>query len=338
MIVSYRTRQFSKRLWRVILALVLAAIVLVLCWALWLRRFIVYTSDGVRLDFDLSQEFPQGQTAPGNKPVSNPDIYFTEPQPSKPPVVEENKNFSGYYVTVEELLNQLDSVLDQILALPADTPVLVDVKGYWGYFYYTSAVGESSSSFDMATMDAFFAAVRESGVHVIARLPAFRDYDLVDKNYACGVKKVGGGHYVDAGRCYWADPAMEKVQDHLVQITRELRDLGFDEVAFTDFAIPDAADVAYTGDREAALQSAMDTLLAACSRDDFVISFITTDPSFALPDGNCRLYLQDVAAADVQTVLASMDPSVVERTVFFSNSNDTRFDVCGVIRPLKMAE
>ena len=180
--------------------------------------------------------------------------------------------------------------------------------------------------------------MRESGVHTIARLPAFRDYDFVDKNYNCSVKKVGGGHYVDAGRCYWADPAMEKVQEHLVQITLELRDLGFDDVAFTDFAIPDAADVAYTGDREAALQSAMDTLMTACSQGDFVISFITTDPSFALPDGNCRLYLQDVAAADVQRVLAGMDPSVVERTVFFSNSNDTRFDACGVIRPLKMAE
>ena len=338
MIVSYRTRQFSKRLWRVILVLALVAVMLVLCWALWLRRFIVYTTDGVRLDFDLTQEFPQGQTAPTNQPLSPPDIYFTDPEPSKPPVVEDNAGFSGYYVTVEELQTQLDTVLEQILALPEDTPVMVDVKGYWGYFYYTSALGTGSSSFDMAVMDAFFAAVNASGVHTIARLPAFRDYDFVDKNYACSLKTANGNHFVDDGRCYWADPALEKVQVYLVQITRELRDLGFDEVAFTDFCFPDSPKLVYNGDREQALQAAANTLLSAFGQEDFVISFITTDPSFALPDGNCRLYLQDIAAADVQAVLSAMDPDVVERTVFFSSSNDTRFDACGVIRPLKMAE
>lgn len=336
--LSYRTRQFYRRLFRVLLALVLAAVILVLCWSLWLRRFIVYTADGVRLNFQLEQNFPQGQVSQQAKPTTVPNIYFTETQPSTPPITEEDPHFSGFYVTVEELLSELDAVLVRIQALPEDTPVMLDVKGYWGYFYYSSDLGDSSKSFDAAAMDGFFAAAEASGVHLIARLPAFRDYDFASKNISCGLKTKEGYLWVDADRCYWLDPANEKVLNHLVQITEELRDMGFDEVAFTNFCFPGTEQVVYEGDRQQILVDTAAALASTCARDDFAVSFISTDPTFPLPDGNCRLYLQDVAAADVQTVLMLLAPGVMERTVFFTQSNDTRFESCGVIRPLVMAE
>ena len=341
MMISYRTRQIYRRLWRVIWILALVTALVIACWVLWLRRFVVYTNQGVRFDFDLPQEFPQGQVSQQTPNTSVPDIYFTDPPPTKPPVVEENENYAGYYVTVDDLLankDKLDVLLAQIQALPEGTPLMVDVKGYWGYFYYDSELGTGSSSLDIAAMQAFFEAVNASGVHAIAKLPAFRDYDFADQNNACGLKIDKGYLWVDSGRCYWLDPGSEKVQAYLVQIARELRDLGFDEVAFTNFTIPEDEAIVYPGDRQAALDQAAQTLLDACVKEDFVLSFITEDPGFALPEGNCRLYLENVAAADVQTVISAMDPSIVERTVFFAHSNDTRYDICGVIRPLNMAQ
>lgn len=350
--LSYRSRQVLRRVGQVAVVLLLAAVVLLLCWVLWLRRFVIYTADGVRLDFSMSQQFPQGQTDFTGQDMFVPDIYFSQPAPTvpdqptlpslpnpgdDPPAVEQGR-FVAYHVSLEELMNERDMVLKRIQALPEGTPVMLDVKGYWGYYYYTSQLGSTSNSFDGATMDAFFAAVHESGAYAIARLPAFRDYDFALNHVACGLKESRGYLWVDEGRCYWLDPANEVAVEHLAQIIRELRDLGFDEVAFTEFRFPDTEEILYTGDRQQAIANAAATLASAFARDNFAVSFITTDPTFPLPEGNCRLYLQDIAAADVQTVLMLMDSAVIRRTVFFTASNDTRFDACGVIRPLKIAE
>ncbi len=338
MAIPYKTRKFYGRIFRFLLILLVFVLIATICWVLWLRRFVIYTDEGVKLDFQLSQQLPQGQTSQPENTIRPPEIYFSQPAETKPPVEDQTAQFQGYYVTVEELQTDLEAVLQKIQSLPENTPVMVDVKGYWGYFYYSSQLGSSSSSFNMAVMDAFFAAVRDSGAYTIARLPAFRDYDFADKNLQSGLKDDRGYLWVDPDRCYWLDPASDAVLTYLIQICKELRDLGFDEVSFLNFCFPDTKEVVYEKDREEVLKNAAQNLVSTCTTANFVVSFITTDPAFPLPEGNCRLYLQNVAAADVQTVLTLMEPGVQERTVFFTTSNDTRYQVCGIIQPLIMAD
>ena len=70
----------------------------------------------------------------------------------------------------------------------------------------------------------------------------------------------------------------------------------------------------------------------------FTISFVGTDPSVPLPEGRCRLYLKNVAAADVETTAAATglaEPAI--RLVYLTEVHDTRDDVCGVLRPLEAA-
>lgn len=321
------------------LALVLVVLLVVLCWALWLRRFIVYTGDGARLDFTLSQQWPLGQTGQATEPISMPDIYFTQTTTTLPPVIEDiTDNFLGYYVTLESLQTELDTVLEQILALPEGTPVMLDVKGYWGYSYYTSSHSSSSGSFDMTVMDPFFEAVNASGVHAIARLPAFPNYAFASQNTSCGLKESRGVLWVDENHCYWLDPGSEGTLNHLMQMCEELEGMGFDEVAFTQFCFPDTDKVVYTQDKADTIAKSALALANACASDRFAVSFITNDPAFPLPEGNCRLYLQDVAAADVEKVLSMMEESVASRAVFFTVTKDTRYEACGVIRPLAMAQ
>lgn len=338
--ITYKARQFYRRLFRVLLVLVMAALILLLCWVLWLRRFIIYTADGVRLDFSLSQQWPLGHTGQASAPITHPDIYFSDPTTTVPPTTEavDPDRFEAYHVSLDELQNELDAVLERIQQLPAGTPVMLDVKGFWGYFYYSSSLGASSSSFDMGVMDAFFAAVNDSGAYAIARLPAFRDYAFALAHTECGLKVAGGYLWVDSDRSYWLDPGSDGTLEHLIAITRELRALGFDEVAFTHFAFPDTDQVVYKHDKVETITKAAKALANACADSDFAVSFITADHTFPLPEGNCRLYLQDVAAVDVQILLQQMAADVARRTVFFTNSNDTRYQQCGVIKPLKMAQ
>lgn len=335
--ISYRTRQFYRRLWLTVLALALAALTLLLCWVLWLRRYVVYTPDGARLDFSLSQKWPQGATNQEVISLTKPDIYYTEKEEPQGPE-QTDIRFQGYFVTVDELLEDLDGTLEKILALPENTPIMVDVKGYWGYFYYSTNAGcGTSGSFDMATMDAFFKAVNEAGLYTIARMPAFRDYAFAAEHISSGLKTQAGYLYVDPDRVYWLDPMDDAVLTYLIQISKELEAMGFDEVAFQDFRFPDTNQVVYDTDRDVAITKAAQTLATTCANDHFAVSFITTDSNFPLPEGNCRLYLQDVAAYDVQDVLALLSPETAKRVVFFTNSNDTRYEKCGVIRPLYMA-
>ena len=63
----------------------------------------------------------------------------------------------GYYVDAEAL-KDIDGVKTQIAALEPGTSVMVDVKGIYGDFYYSSSVGEKrSTKIDPAKMDELIA-------------------------------------------------------------------------------------------------------------------------------------------------------------------------------------
>jgi uncharacterized lipoprotein YmbA len=86
------------------------------------------------------------------------------------------------------------------------------------------------------------------------------------------------------------------------------------------------------------VEAAAATLVTACATDHFAVSFLAYQPDLILPEGNCRLYLADVAAADVSDMLSqTVVADKLRKVVFFAQTNDTRYDVCGTLRPLELA-
>ncbi len=339
MIFSYRTRRIFRRILRFLALAAAVGLVVLLCWLLWLQRYVRYTPDGVVLDFSMSLQLPEGVVAKPVEPGLSVSIHYGEEEelvPEEEPLLQQ---LQGYYVTVDELMNDLAGVQQKIQALPKGSSVLLDVKGTWGYFFYPTTVGDTTSeSFDMAVMDAFFATVNDLGLHTVARLPAFQDYDYGRKNYSCGLAAPAGHLWYGENNCYWLNPENDQVLTYLIDICRELRSMGFDEVVFKDFCFPDTEEIVYSGDRTQALNKAIRTLVTACANADFTVSFITDDPLLTLPEGSCRLYLENVAAADVaDTLLKFTVPDPATQLVFFAQTNDTRYDVAGVLRPLDMA-
>jgi len=336
--LSYRSRRALRRLGTAMLVLAMIAAVALLCWLLWLNRFVVYTKDGVKLDFGLSDSFQPGQLA-GTQPTEN-TIYIEYEQtvPTEPPSTE-LKQMSGYYIPAEKLKGDLTELKNQISQLPKGTPVMLDVKNIKGEFYYSSLVGNPSAAVSQAAIDDLIAFLRDGDYYVIGRLPAFRDYLFGLRNVACGLMDINKVHLValwmDESKCYWLKPDSDGTVQHLVRIVTELRTLGFDEVLFYDFRFPDTDQIYYTGDKAAALAACAQTLVTACTSETFAVSFTTNDPAFPLPEGRCRLYMENVAAENVslmveQAVMA--DPEI--RMVFLANTNDNRYDDYGVLRPL----
>lgn len=336
--ISYRTQQALKRLMIILLCIVLVFALYMLFRYFHLARYVVYTRDGVQLQYDLPATFPQGQQAQPTVPDDPVSIYYDDGN-SFVDTSTELKQLGGYYIDAAALAD-ISLVRSQLQALPAGTPVLVDVKSAYGNFYYSSGVGTArSSSISASAMDSLISYLRSSNLYTIARLPALRDYYYGLSHVSDGLEVKGGGYlWADKDYCYWLNPDSSGTINYLASIALELRNLGFDEVVFDDFCFPDTDKIAYSGDQTAALSRAAETLVSTCATERFAISFEGQNAAFPLPQGRCRLYLSDIPAANAERVAEQTgleDPAV--HLVFLTEFHDTRFDVYSVLRPLAAA-
>lgn len=341
MAFSYRTRQRFRRLWAALLTLMLIAVLVLVCWVLWLDRYVVYTRDGVKFDFSLSPQYPDGVLAVPPTPQETVDVYYQEFTQPTEPENKELQHLSGFYVTLDMLrIHGFDAVKAKIQQLPAGTAVMVDVKDIKGEFYYSSSIGHLADDMPIAPMDDLITFLQSGNYYTIARLPAFRDYWFGLYNVPMGLPKVGGlgslwADTSDNSYCYWLSPAADGVIHRLAQITLELRTRGFDEVLFYDFRYPDTDQVIVTVDKTEALKKAAADLVNACTTDRFTVSFTSTEPNFPMPEGRCRLYMDNVDAEDIvylRDKLLFTNPEV--RWVFLADSNDTRYADYGILRPM----
>lgn len=341
MAIPYRTRRFLQKLAIFLLALVLLAVAAGLIWVIWLERYVVYSRDGAVFNFELDLEADRGVIA--TKPIdSDPiDIYYNDGV-DRVDTSFELAQLSGFYADTAYLRDGMAEVRRQAESLPAGTPVMIDMKNISGYFHYSTNVGGSTSgSVDITAMDNLVDWLDTSGLYTIARIPAFQEYHYFsgDRNLSHGLATSKGYLYFDNERTYWMNPASSGTIAYLIQIINELKALGFDEVVLDGFQFPNTNDVVFKGDKAEALASCADQLVAACGSDSFTISFSVESPTFVLPEGRCRIYLEDVDASKAKSTAekADMGEDVNIKLVFLTETQDTRFNEYSVLRPLSSA-
>ena len=339
MSIPYRTQQNLKRLAGTLLILLVVALFIGALWFVWLQRYVVYTrEDGAVINFDLPEKLEQGVTAMEPEAAEQIEIYYNEGE-NKLEVSSDLVKMKGYYVTGSTLARNPDTVLEQIQALPAGTPVMVELKNIYGMFYYSTATGRpTSDEADVRGVDNLIRKLKDSGYYTIARLPALRDraYGLEDPNE--GLPVSAGYLWMDEDGCYWLDPTRDKVQSYLMDIATELRILGFDEVVFDEFRFPKTDSIVFGGDKKATLESVAQTLVNVCSTEKFAVSFIS-DGSWQEPEGRSRIYRQDISDAIKlmefnNSVAADAD---VARIVLLTNNLDESFEEYSVLRPIELA-
>ena len=352
MFFSYRARRALRHILPVLLVIVILLLLAVIGWLLWIQRFMVYTQQGARLDFSLQLpassgiapqqplkdsvvvEYPDGETLP----TQPPDVPEDPDLPEDPVVPPVQSGIEGYYLDAGTVQKDPDGVRQQLEQLPAGTTVMLQLANFWGYRYYSSEYGTQINEADRKKMDDLVAWMADRDLHIVGRLPAFRDYFFVESNSNLGLKKANGYTWTDPDRSYWTNPANERVLTRLTQIMRELRNLGFDEVVFDDFYFPESEDIAFSGDRKETIYRAAETLVVACATEDFTVSFVTADYDFRVPEGKCRLYV-NAEPTEVQDVLAQIQVAdKATQVVFFCSTYDDRFDGCSVIRPYALLQ
>lgn len=341
MAIPYRHRRVIQRVCTVLLALVLSFLACWLCWVIWLQRYVVYTDEGAQLNFELSSYDVSGQEAVPPKAEENVAIFYNEGADAID-TSNEMAQLNGYYITSDMFQNDMDTVLLHIERLPAGTAVMIDMKGAFGSFFYESKLPEAvqSASTDIKAVADLVKKLEMKGFYTIARISAFRDRTFGENHVSSGLYMLSrAGLWMDEGRMYWLDPTNATTTSWISSVVIELRGMGFDEVLLDNFRFPTSDKYIFNGDKPAALSAAASTINSACASSDFVLSFCVDDPTFALPEGRTRMYLNNIDASRIAATASSVTFEDAElRLVFLCETGDTRYDEYSVLRSLNVAE
>lgn len=339
MTIPYRTRRTLRTIGICTLVALLVLTLVLTVWFIWLDRYIVYTRSGAHLDFTLDDTNLTGEVAQKPQQQVSISIFYNEGEDALN-ISTELARITGYYVSTQMLAEDLPGVLETLKKLPAQTPVLIDVKDMVGRFFYPTSLGPAHKSIDTQQMDALIRYATALDLYVIARAPALRDYYYGLNNVPDGLPTSGGYLWMeDDTNCYWLNPASQGTLTHLIQTATELKELGFDEVVFSDFRFPKTDKIVFKGNKQDALVNAAKTLVDTCADSRFAVSFLVESPTFPMPEGRSRMYLEGAAASDAKSLAAQTgleNPDI--RLVFLTDVNDTRFDLFGALRPITSAQ
>ena len=339
MSIPYRTQQNIKRGLVTLLILLVVGGLLWGLWFLWLQRYVVYTRDaGAVIDFEVSETLAPGQEAKPPEDTLQVEIHYNEGD-DMVSISKELTQLKGYYITATDLAADPALVWEQVQVLPANTPIMLDVKSIYGEFYYSTGLGRPiSSSVNVAAVEDMQTNLKNTGYYTIARVPALRDSAYGLENVADGLPITGGYLWMDEEGCYWLNPNREGTISYLLDIASELRDMGFNEVVFDEFRFPETDQIIFEEDKLQALTDTAKLLVTSCATDYFAVSFVS-DGTWTLPEGKSRMYRTDVSTpAEMMELVENLtldNPAV--RLVFITNNMDARFEEYGVLRPANLA-
>ena len=333
--ISYRTRIMLRKLLRVLLILLAAALIIGLLLVIYLEPFVVYDREGAHLDMEgkLMQLATPNEAAAPRPVIENPQIIYASGAAMNKSIQE----MGGYYI-MTAMLQDPDAVFEEVKKIDQPCAVMIQLKSRFGNSYYSSSVsGAQKADVKTSVIDQMITYLANKGFYLIAEIPAFTDPVFALDYQECGLAMGGGYLWMDEYGCYWLDPANEEVLSHLSQIARELASRGFHEVAFSEYRFPDTNSISYYSEKtksEVIADSAAQ-LTSFFAGSTTVISFVSAADDFPVESCTGRMYVKDVAGSKVthyqQTYGAA---GTLEEIVYIVNSRDTRFEDQAVLRPL----
>ena len=299
--LSYRNRILLKKWLRIGLILLVVLLICAILLLIYLEPYMVYDREGAHLV--MEKEIPvETQGVAETRPViTDPKIVYGN-------TIVKETNLAGmenYYITTD-MLQDAEKVLNAVKELEGPSAIMVQMKSSYGNFYYdTQSKGLSIADVDTETISKIISYLDKGNFYLIAEIPAFNDSSYALSHNSCGLPMDGGILWADENYHYWLDPSDTAVLNYLKEIGQELYSMGFDEIAFSDFWIPNDA------------------------------SFVSSDLSFPISDCTGRLYIPELSGAEVEPyVQAFSSAKNLKEIVFLSGSKDSRFESKAVMRPL----
>jgi len=333
---SYQSKYRAKRWLRLLLLLLGILLLLCLLRVIYLQRYLVYGEDGVHLDYG-------SHTTPGlpRDPAAQDEDYIllqegTGSPEGTAPTGQSLPRYEGYYLTAGQVLSA--DVRAQVLAAADEgCTLLINMKTDTGKFLYNTALKDAQrAAADLAAIEAWVAALKEKGVRLIGQVPAFADSAYALADYGHSLSIAGGALWMDSNGSYWLDPAAPETAEYLAQTARELQQLGFAEVVFSDFRFPDSSTLRYEGDGNEALLTAAGSVLRKLEASSLSVSFRSPREDVLLQ--SARLYFSAESGSEAVSAGKQYRDHLTggdAQLVFLTASRDTRFQPYSLLRPFE---
>lgn len=340
-IFSYRNRRAMRKTLLIIGAVAAFLLILVIGRMIYVQRFIKYSPDGATLDYNQSLTY-SGQTEPARDPADFPFETVVESERLQEDSAEpaQPQPLKGYYISTSMLVTDFSNVEQSLSQLEDYNAVMIDVKSIYGNYYYSTNItgAPRTDAVDPKKVDALIKKLSaQNGVTLIARVPAFSDRNYALAHQTEGLPLSSGALWEGEDLCYWLNPASAQVQGYLVSIGIELSQQGFDEVVFDDFFCPTTESIIWHEElsREEAVAEAAEAIKDSLYGYGIRIDFGSGAPDVA--KFSDRIMVSSESPEDVEDFSAQYaevleDPA--SQIVFVTDSRDTRFESCGVLRPL----
>lgn len=340
-IFSYRNKRALRRALWIVLGVIALALILFVCRLVYLGRFVVYEDGAIHFDYEQKLT-PTGVSPETLDPAEYPFETVLNGTADEDEAQQMTK-LSGYYISTRMLARGVDEVREALSEVQDYNAVVIDVKSVFGNFYYSTEItGASTASADVVDLTEVDKLISDltaqPNLTVIARVPAFSDPVYALAHQTQGLPLYSGALWMDDNDCYWLNPYSNGVQGYLSSIGLELAQLGFDEVLYDDFYFPADDRIAWTTDaitKEGAVADAAEHIKDNLFGNDLLVSFGSRQQDVAAFAD--RIYITTDDPSDAAALTSEMQEIFQDTSmqiVFVTDSRDTRFEECGVIRPL----
>ena len=241
-----RWRGLVSALLFIIAALIVLAIVLFFA----LGRYVVVTPDRIYLALPgSSAELDAAENEVTRTPSVTAELVVEQPDFSNIEAVagEELSAVKAVYLKAEDInADKLSSIAGTAVDNEANA-VMLQLKAEDGQLLWNSAVAMAVSYGASGALDltSYISAWKDAGLYLIAQLSCCTDELMAVRYPALALKGTDGAAYHD-DTGYWLDPYNRTVREYIVDLAKELTEMGFDEIVFSQLSHPDAEGLTYT--------------------------------------------------------------------------------------------
>ena len=294
---SYRGRRRGSTVLKFLVAALAVALAAGVLFLLLVPK--EYTEDGVKLRLPWTLEEKPADTGPIDPSAL---IVAESPSPSPSPAPAARWN-SALEVSAEDITG--GSARDLALQAGADA-LVVTVKDSEGNLSWHSQVPLALDTMNGSPEfgQAVSGLAEDGSLHLIARLPAFRDLwaSVYDRELA--VTTAGGELWYDSGGISWLTPSREEARDYLASLCLELARLGFDEILLEHAGYPDQGRLTAIGqgtrypdpaEREQVVSAFLADLSRQLEQAGAVLSVLVSNGEITSPAPDSGVSLQALA-------------------------------------------
>ncbi len=238
---TYRGRSPMRTFLKIVILLLTSVLILAILALFFLQKYIVYSTDGIRLELPFFSGRPPAETTPA-VPI---DPEGTQPVIIVTPEIIKPKWLRAVSLPREALYD--GTALDKITRAEGNAAIF-DMKADSGSLGFVSeqepAIRAKVSSGD-AAINAAIRALNATDIYTVARVSCFKDNDLSNADYSLSVTTNSGYRWTDPDGTRWISPTDERVRQYVTNICAELAELGFDEILLVNSGYPPEGNLNY---------------------------------------------------------------------------------------------